>query len=88
MLSTEPALIDSVHPLRGALLSIVGGDFPTYVWKAKGSGDAGFIQLALERGGHHAHIQCLGATELAVKSDEEGANDGHNDRGPSWYPSE
>jgi hypothetical protein len=60
-LYTEPALIDSVQPLRGALLSIVGGDFPTFVWKAKG-GAAGFIQLLLEKDGHHAHILCLGST--------------------------
>lgn len=60
-LYTEPALTDNVHPLRGALLSIVGGDFPTYVWKGK-QGAAGFIQLLLEKDGHHAHILCLGST--------------------------
>lgn len=84
-LYTEPALIDSVQPLRGALLSIVGGDFPTYVWKAKG-GAAGFIQLLLEKDRHHAHILCLGATreESTLPSDEHDLSDPINEQ--VWLP--
>jgi len=66
-LYTEPALTNSINPLRGALLSIVGGDFPTHVWKAR-DGATGFIQLYLEKNDHHAHILCLGSSEDEVTS--------------------
>ncbi|MFQ5400862.1 MAG: hypothetical protein ACE5E7_14850 [Anaerolineae bacterium] len=69
-LYTEPALTNSLHPLRGALLSIVGGDLPTYVWKEKKTSAAGFVQLYLEEGNNsHAHILCLGATPAQASAD-------------------
>jgi hypothetical protein len=62
-LHTEPALTNGLHPLRGALLSIVGGDFPTFVWKPRrgqdGLSDPGFIQLHLNEDISHAHILYL-----------------------------
>ncbi len=76
-LYTEPALTDSVHPLRGALLSIVGGDFPTYVWKTKDRDAAGFIQIYLEKDDLHAHILYLGSTQekpSSVPGQDEGSS--------------
>jgi hypothetical protein len=84
-LHTEPALTDSVHPLRGALLSIVGGDFPTYVWKGKDRNAAGFIQLLLEKDGQHAHILCLGSTE-AEASRRRGKETGRAINEDVWLP--
>jgi hypothetical protein len=84
-LHTEPALTDNVHPLRGALLSIVGGDFPTYIWKGK-RGAAGFIQLLLEKDSQHAHILCLGSTkDKVVSSTDDGAERG-NINEKVWIP--
>lgn len=67
-LHTEPALIQNLRPTRGALFSLVGGDFPTYVWKADKGNMCGFIQLLLEEGTHHAHIHFLSASTEPQKS--------------------
>ena len=66
-LHSESALIDNLHPLRGALLSmVVGGNFPTFVWKSEDRSGTGFIQLLLEEDRHHAHILYLSpAVELS-----------------------
>lgn len=61
-LHTESALIKNLYPTRGALLSLVGGDFPTYVWKSEKRDVAGFIQLYLEEESTHAHILYLSST--------------------------
>ncbi|MCA9916878.1 MAG: hypothetical protein KC445_02955 [Anaerolineales bacterium] len=61
-LHTESALTKNLHPTRGALFSLVGGDFPTYVWKADKNGLAGFIQLCLDGESVHAHILYLSST--------------------------
>lgn len=61
-LHTESALTKNLHPTRGALFSLVGGDFPTYVWKSDKNGLAGFIQLYLEEESAHAHILYLSST--------------------------
>jgi hypothetical protein len=71
-LHTESALVTGLHPLRSALLSMVGGEFPTFVWKASGDKKAGFIQLQVEGDEHHAHILFLGAVN--GKKDENGSN--------------
>lgn len=40
------ALVDDLHPLRDALMSmVVGGEFPTFVWKQDNGENSGFIQL-------------------------------------------
>jgi len=61
-LHTESALTKNLHPTRGALFSLVGGDFPTYVWKSDKNGLAGFIQLYLDEESVHAHILYLSST--------------------------
>lgn len=61
-LHTESALTKNLHPTRGALFSLVGGDFPTYVWKSDKNALAGFIQLCLEDESSHAHILYLSST--------------------------
>jgi hypothetical protein len=70
-LHTESALTKNLHPTRGALFSLVGGDFPTYVWKSDKNGQAGFIQLYLVEESVHAHILYLSSTndgQVAVES--------------------
>lgn len=59
-LHTVSALADDLHPLRGALMSmLVGGEFPTFVWKAdNGEGD-GFIQLRVLSSSPHAFVMYL-----------------------------
>jgi hypothetical protein len=61
-LHMESALTKNLHPTRGALFSLVGGDFPTYVWKSGKNGLAGFIQLFLDEENVHAHILYLSST--------------------------
>lgn len=47
-LHIETALIEKGHPLRDALINmLVGGHFPTYIWKGEEEGAAGFAQLHL-----------------------------------------
>jgi len=61
-LHTESALTRNINPVRGALFGIVGGDFPTYVWKSENRATAGFIQLSLVEGSPLAQILFVGAT--------------------------
>lgn len=72
-LHTESVLTKNLHPTRGALFSLVGGDFPTYVWKSDKNGLAGFIQLCLDNESVHAHILYLSST-----SDGQVASDGNS----------
>ncbi|MFQ5436000.1 MAG: hypothetical protein ACE5FD_14090, partial [Anaerolineae bacterium] len=69
-LHTESALTKNVHPLRVALFNLVGGDSPTYVWKAQEGRANGFIQLLLEEDHHHAHILFMGVSDPV----EDGGN--------------
>lgn len=56
-LHTEFALTNNRHPLRGAITSmLVGGQFPTYVWKAEERDAEGYVQLHLDDAGVHAHM--------------------------------
>ncbi|MAT95646.1 MAG: hypothetical protein CL608_00640 [Anaerolineaceae bacterium] len=72
-LHTESALTKNLHPTRGALFSLVGGDFPTYVWKSDKNGLAGFIQLCLDEESVHAHILYLSSTgEGQIASESNG----------------
>ncbi len=67
-LHAESALADNLHPLRGALLSmVVRSDFPTLIWKSEDREYAGFIQLLLEEDGLHAHILYL-SPDLSVRN--------------------
>lgn len=66
-LHSESALISEVHPLRGALFNLfMGGDFPTYVWKAENGDGAGFIQLQLKEENHRGHILYISSTANAT----------------------
>lgn len=83
-LHTESALTRNLQPVRGALFSLVGGDFPTYVWKASQDDGAGFIQLLLEEDAQHAHILYV-STGLSplddVGPEEETPRDGRHHNG-------
>lgn len=42
------ALVDNLHPLRDALMSMfVGGEYPTFVWKQENGEGSGFVQLRI-----------------------------------------
>jgi hypothetical protein len=59
-LHTVSALAENVHPLRGALVSmLVGGEFSTYVWKPENGGRPGFIQMRVANGGNQANLLYL-----------------------------
>ncbi len=56
-LHTASARIENYHPLRGALVSmLVGGEYPTFVWKPDNGESAGFIQLRVSNGGPQARV--------------------------------
>lgn len=59
----ESALTQDVRPLREALVHmLIGGQFPTYVWKDDEGVGVGFAQLRQDEDESHAHIICLGST--------------------------
>lgn len=56
-LHTASALAENFHPLRGAIVSmLVGGEYPTFVWKPENGDRAGFIQLRIANGATQAHV--------------------------------
>ncbi len=56
-LHTVSALAENFHPLRGAIRSmLVGGEFPTFVWKPENGDRAGFIQLRIANGATQAQV--------------------------------
>lgn len=79
-LHTESALTKNVYPIRGALMSLVGGDFPTYVWKADKNDHAGFIQLHLEEENHHGHILYLSSSSARQPAASAAVNREQNGR--------
>ncbi len=83
-LHSESALINQVHPLRGALFNLfVGGDFPTFVWRAEDSSKAGFIQLQLRDGSQSGHILYVSATS-GGENEEDAAGSAINEE--VWLP--
>lgn len=59
-LHTMSALADNFHPLRGAIMSmLVGGEFPTFIWKMDNGDRAGFIQLRIPNGANQAHVSYI-----------------------------
>ena len=94
-LHTESALTKNLHPTRGALFSLIGGDFPTYVWKSNKNGLAGFIQLFLDEENVHAHILYLSSTNdkeintesngTAVSNPKNNPNSNHSVNGERPY---
>ena len=79
-LHTESALTKNVYPIRGALTSLVGGDFPTYVWKADKRSESGFIQLHLEGESHHGHILYLSTSSNRETNESKEHNGQENGR--------
>jgi len=79
-LHTESALTKNVYPIRGALTSLVGGDFPTYVWKADKRGETGFIQLHLEGESHHGHILYLSSSSSRDPNESKDTAEQENGR--------
>lgn len=56
-LHTVSALVENVHPLRGALISmLIGGEFPTFVWKPDNGERDGFLQLRVSHSGPQAFV--------------------------------
>ncbi len=88
-LHTESALTRNLQPVRGALFSLVGGDFPTYVWKASQENTAGFIQLYLEEDTQHAHILYVSTENVPVNAADKVAdsqNHGQQSNGREQTP--
>lgn len=69
-LHAESALTSNLNSLREALFSLVGGDYPTYVWKLDTGPAAGFIQLLLDEGEQHARIIYISPNDKAYNSGE------------------
>lgn len=56
-LHTVSALVENFHPLRSAIVSmLIGGEFPTFVWKPDNGESAGFIQLRIHAGATQAYL--------------------------------
>jgi hypothetical protein len=80
-LHAESALADELHHVRDALTSmVVGGKYPTLIYKSEEPDRTGFIQLLLQEVEHHAHIlylspavQPAAETELFAASSSEAA---------------
>ena len=51
------ALVENFHPLRSAIVSmLMGGEFPTFVWKPDNGENAGFIQLRIPASATQAYV--------------------------------
>ncbi|MBX7253815.1 MAG: hypothetical protein K1X50_17670 [Candidatus Promineofilum sp.] len=97
-LHTVSALVENVHPLRGALISmLVGGEFPTFVWKPDNGERDGFLQLRVSHSGPQAFVlyispRCDSAAVHDAHVAHEGANGdlgalpgtGHSTAGGAW----
>lgn len=56
-LHTVSALVENFHPLRGAIISmLIGGEFPTFVWKPDNGESTGFVQLRIPAGATQAYV--------------------------------
>jgi hypothetical protein len=87
-LHTKSALTNHLHPVRGALFSIVGGDFPTYVWKADQGDAAGFIQLYVVEDSQHAPILYLSSTAARAPLHQNDGSKNHHTviNEDAWLP--
>ena len=76
-LHTVSALVENVHPLRGALLSMLaGGEFPTFVWKPDSGERDGFVQLRMSHSGPQAFV-----LYISPRCDSHPAANGDHARG-------
>lgn len=73
-LHAESALTKTLNPVRGALLGIVGGDVPTYVWKSEDRSLAGFIQLCMEDQSPVANILFVSSSSATAVSADSSNN--------------
>lgn len=56
-LHTVSALAENFNPLRGAVMSmLVGGEYPTFIWKPDNGESAGFIQLRISSVAPQAYV--------------------------------
>jgi hypothetical protein len=70
------ALVDNLHPLRDALMSmVVGGEFPTFVWKQDNGESSGFVQLRVLTSSPQAFILYL-SPRVEPRLDDSNTN-GH-----------
>ncbi|MCB9419555.1 MAG: hypothetical protein H6667_07115 [Ardenticatenaceae bacterium] len=83
-LHTESALTNNLNSLREALFSLVGGDYPTFVWKLDTGSAAGFIQLLLDEDEQHARIIYISPNDEVVDSGEQ--NDDQISNEDLWLP--
>lgn len=83
-LHAESALTNNLNPLREALFSLVGGDYPTYVWKLDKGPAAGFIQLMLPEDEQHARIIYISPNETVTDAGEN--NDEQISNEDVWLP--
>lgn len=59
-LYTMPALAENINPLRGAIVNmLIGGEFPTFIWKSDSINRAGFIQLRIPSGSNQAYVNYI-----------------------------
>ncbi len=70
---TRSALTQDIRPLREALVNmLIGGQFPTFVWKSDDGNAVGFAQLRHTNDETHAYILCLGSNETdSSRADSE-----------------
>jgi hypothetical protein len=80
---TESALTNNPHPVRDALISMIGGDYPTLICKRDDLGTAGFIQLQVQEDMPQAHIFFLG-TKLNGRLTKNGDADEQSIKESIW----
>ena len=79
-LHTVSALVENIHPLRGAIMSmLIGGEFPTFVWKPDNGEQSGFIQLRIPNGASQAYV--LYISPRCLPDDQNGEYNGANGTG-------
>lgn len=79
------ALVENFHPLRSAIVSmLMGGEFPTFVWKPDNGENAGFIQLRIPASATQAYVLYIsprcqppadGAATVSIPAIDEAALD-------------
>lgn len=80
---TRSALTQDLRPLREALVHMmVGGQYPTFVWKAESGKAVGFAQLRHGADETHAYILCLGSH--SNDSPKDGKNQKETDTELLW----
>lgn len=80
------ALVDDLHPLRDALMSmVVGGEFPTFVWKQDNGESSGFVQLRVLTTSPQAFILYISPRIDTGRDDGYLTGDNHTDADASRW---